>query len=169
MGAEAAPRPAAAAGYMLLSVFAVSAYGALFGLTGGAANPVLWVGLWQLGAAICYWFCLRLVFPPLAGPGLLKDLAVQVWSERRLRWLLAVFVASTADAVLYGAAARLSPLVVVLVIFDTWPVWSVLLLAWLQGCRLRALAGRLTLAGGLGVAGSFCVVSAQLGGNHFVN
>ena len=161
---DSAPRPGLAVGFMLVNVLAVSAYGVLFGLTGGAANPVLWVGLWQLGAAVSFWCYLRSVCPPLARPAGLQALLRQVWTERPLRWLLLIYAVSTTDVVLYAAAAGWAHLLVVAVVYDTWPVWTVLLLTKLEGRSLRAGAGRLFVAGGFCGLGSICVVAAQLGG-----
>ena len=145
---------------MLVAVGSYSLIPLLIAVSQGGENPLLFVGLWRIGALGSYAVLMVVAYRPLLRADIL-GLVVGRLLTARYRWLVLFTILSTADYALFALSTKFIDIAITSVLFEAWPLITMVLLSRLYGRAIDRSVMALAVPCILGVA---FVMASQSGG-----
>ena len=155
--------PVPAVAWMAAGTATFSAMPLAVALTGGTEDPLAWNAWFRAGNAAACAAAAALLWRAGAGTNLSPPGIARRLVRTPCNWLTALMVLQTADLMLLGYAGGRMGIVPATVLFESWPIWTVILAALLfHGTRrYERIPGRAHAAMALALVGAAAAVAAQ--------
>ena len=125
--AELQGRNRTAAGYMLAAVVSLSLIPLLIVWGKGTESPFLFNALWRLGLGFGYLLLLLVVYRSL----LLNKQIITKIRHHIFRWSMLFLIINNFQLATFSLSARFVDISITAILFETWPVFLILLMGWL--------------------------------------
>ena len=153
-----------ATAFMLAAVGCYSLIPLLIVVSESVGNPLFFVGVWRIGALASYVIFMLAAFRPLIRPNILSLVARRLLTAR-YRWLVLLTTLSTADYALFAQSTKLIGIASTSVLFEVWPLITIMLLSRLYGRKNNPPVLAMAMAC---IFGAFFVMASQAGGFHML-
>lgn len=157
-----ADRNALGTGIMILSVVGYSLIPLMVANGSGGDSPFLFVAGWRFGVALGLTVFLFTIF----GDVLLHREVVRIITRRMFTWAMLFVILSQFDYVFFAWSTRFVDVSVAAILFETWPIFLILLTAVLfrREARYRTIKPDVMLLLAVGFMGFAFVAASETGG-----
>ena len=134
----------------------------LFVALGGGGSPFIFGAAWRIGGLIGCALILLMLFRKMLFSGeVWKVVGARALSFAMLGWLAASF-----SLVLYAWSTQFVDVSVAAALYETWPIFLVILTAWLfrKEARYRKITAKTIIMFGFAILGIALVIASQAGG-----